>query len=556
MATASTSAETNDDNSTEEKIVNNAANKEQDPLKLAYYCTKIRDQTKVVLELKGGEPPEPDGKKTPLRIQCVIDISYSMEEPYGNDDISKLDKMKMFSQLLVEFLSDDDILGIVTFGTDAWITLPPTHMTAKGKLQAKFAIDNIISRGTTNLSAGLLGGIEMFLESNELQLDGTLIQTDYRDTIILFSDGLANKGIKDANKLIPAMRRRLDKVGRELDIEDYDVTISAFSTGGYIPELLFQVGQSFSSDAFYFLDDDTDLEVAMMKPVLMRESSVASGIKVHLKALNGVTFQVDESTNEFRVQSYEDDDADDNQILEYFIHDISPNMERHVIVVLDLPEGHEKTLKGKDVMKIEVRFRDKEMARKRMRGTVSYSKVPLNEDETSEKALLKVGQQESRNEAYKALRKSTDTLTRRARPKASRDIEEGIVEIQSLCEHIGDLLTSEDSENDLLQYAKPLITNLEYCIKFLRDPHIAEEDAWCKMTSMSSAIIRESPAAGGTFAEGADLFLPSIIEEKIRDLRSRLVSLYESRGLSPVQLKFYERTLEQLKDRIEILNND
>ena len=57
-----------------------------------------------------------------------------MEEPYGPDGISKLDKIKMFVRLLVENMSPEDDLGIVTFGTVSNVALPLTRMDLDGKV--------------------------------------------------------------------------------------------------------------------------------------------------------------------------------------------------------------------------------------------------------------------------------------------------------------------------------------------------------------------------------------------------------------------------------------
>ena len=72
--------------------------------------------------------------RAPLRLVVVLDISCSMEEPYGPDGISKLDKIKMFVRLLVENMSPEDDLGIVTFGTVSNVALPLTRMDLDGKV--------------------------------------------------------------------------------------------------------------------------------------------------------------------------------------------------------------------------------------------------------------------------------------------------------------------------------------------------------------------------------------------------------------------------------------
>ena len=58
-----------------------------------------------------------------------------MSEPYGPDDtISKLEKIKLFAQLLVRSLHDGDFLGIVTFGTNSQVVYPLTKLTEEEKV--------------------------------------------------------------------------------------------------------------------------------------------------------------------------------------------------------------------------------------------------------------------------------------------------------------------------------------------------------------------------------------------------------------------------------------
>ena len=71
----------------------------------------------------------------PLRLTVVIDISHSMSEPYGADDqMSKLDKVKLFAQLLAATMDEEDYMGIVTFGTVAQIVMPLTKMDPEAKV--------------------------------------------------------------------------------------------------------------------------------------------------------------------------------------------------------------------------------------------------------------------------------------------------------------------------------------------------------------------------------------------------------------------------------------
>ena len=101
----------------------------------------------MLLELCAVDAPTPvPGPDDPVsrrqtdrprsRLVCVVDASLSMRESYGPDErLSKIDRVKIFAQLLVKTMSSDDWLGIVTFGTDARVVLPLQKLTEEVKVR-------------------------------------------------------------------------------------------------------------------------------------------------------------------------------------------------------------------------------------------------------------------------------------------------------------------------------------------------------------------------------------------------------------------------------------
>ncbi len=84
-----------------------------------------------------------------------------MSEPYGPDEtLSKLERMKLFAQLLVRALSEEDFLGIVTFGTHADVVFPLTRMSEHEKVRRTV-------RGTILTADWLTCFHLLFLESIE-----------------------------------------------------------------------------------------------------------------------------------------------------------------------------------------------------------------------------------------------------------------------------------------------------------------------------------------------------------------------------------------------------
>ena len=97
-------------------------------------------QVHTVVELHPLDLRSEDGQDVPpgpaLRTVVVIDGSTSMAEPHGPGNlVSKLDKIKMFCRLLIQTATEDDHIGIVTFGTHAKVIFPLTEMDSENKVK-------------------------------------------------------------------------------------------------------------------------------------------------------------------------------------------------------------------------------------------------------------------------------------------------------------------------------------------------------------------------------------------------------------------------------------
>lgn len=77
------------------------------------------------------------------------------------------------------------------------VVLPLTPMTPSGKARAEQAIERIRERGHTNLSGGLLAALQTLHDVSGG--DNSLVES-----VLLFSDGKANYGIKDKEGLTKA----------------------------------------------------------------------------------------------------------------------------------------------------------------------------------------------------------------------------------------------------------------------------------------------------------------------------------------------------------------
>ena len=133
------------------------------------------------IRIKGNPPP--DIERTPVHFCIILDNSGSMD--------SKLIHVKKSLHYMLNILTDDDYVSIITFSDDAICVVPRISITHDHKIVVQQRIKSIVAEGGTNLSAGLIAA------SNCLMTD-----SGHKQGILLLTDGLANQGIIDTSALL------------------------------------------------------------------------------------------------------------------------------------------------------------------------------------------------------------------------------------------------------------------------------------------------------------------------------------------------------------------
>ena len=117
--------------------------------------------------------------RSPVHLCFVIDTSASMA------DDKKLENVKRSIHFLLDFLSSEDIISIVTFSEVAKVILNRVAVTAAEKENIRARISIMCVESNTNLSAGIIQSRECLLnDSNK-----------YKQGILLLTDGYANLGL-------------------------------------------------------------------------------------------------------------------------------------------------------------------------------------------------------------------------------------------------------------------------------------------------------------------------------------------------------------------------
>jgi Ca-activated chloride channel family protein len=135
----------------------------------------------------------PVERREALALTFVVDTSGSMREG------QRLELVKHALLTLVSRLDGRDRIGIVTFSDDARLVLPMTAADAKAEIAA--VVQRLQPDGSTNAEAGLRLGYE---------LAATGLDPERHSRVVFLSDGVANVGQTDQERIAADVRERRD----------------------------------------------------------------------------------------------------------------------------------------------------------------------------------------------------------------------------------------------------------------------------------------------------------------------------------------------------------
>jgi Ca-activated chloride channel homolog len=188
--------------------------------------TVAREQKLYLMARLAAGPAPHQTERRPLNLSLVIDRSGSMAG-------SKIDYTRQAAGLLVQNLATTDRFSVVLYNEAVETFLPPQHVTHKDVLRQR--IDRIRAGGTTNLSAGWLEGVSHV--HNHLN-------EQHVNRVILMSDGLANRGITDTDKLVAIARQKRES----------GVSTTTMGLGDDFNEDLLIALADAGGGAFYFIE--------------------------------------------------------------------------------------------------------------------------------------------------------------------------------------------------------------------------------------------------------------------------------------------------------------
>lgn len=153
--------------------------------------TQIQDDTTILrnggIILKGRTR----NSRQPVHMMLVVDTSGSMEME------DKLPSVKKSIQLLLQLLSPEDRLSLVTFADSSKTFLNRVAPTTEERQAIQYRVNNLRPDGSTNMSAGLLEARSLVEPPSSGRKQG----------ILLLTDGHANIGVHSEQGLLEILNR-------------------------------------------------------------------------------------------------------------------------------------------------------------------------------------------------------------------------------------------------------------------------------------------------------------------------------------------------------------
>lgn len=167
-------------------------------------------------------------------------------------------------------LNAADRLGIVSFDNHVKEELPLVSMDSQGRAKADAVVDALEVGGTTNLSGGLLKSIDM-LSSADAAAGRTRC-------VLLFTDGIANEGVRDTPTLVSAVQGATGSTA---------MTLFTFGFGDdHAEDMLRSIAEP-SSGLYYFISSVEAIPTAFADCLGGIMSVVAQNASLTLEAAAG-----------------------------------------------------------------------------------------------------------------------------------------------------------------------------------------------------------------------------------------------------------------------------
>ena len=242
-------------------------------------------------------------ERKPMNLAIVLDRSGSMGSEH------KMEYVKQAFNTLVDQLQQNDILSIIVYD-DVISVLRSAQRVGKDKAEIRHSIYDIFPRGSTNLGGGLSAGLHQVEKYSDLE---------YTNRVILLSDGLANIGITDPEKLYRTAQRYRNR----------SISITTMGVGlEYNENLMMGLAENGGGN-YYFIERPHDLERIVRKELNSLSTVLAQNAVL--------TIRPGKNIHIINVIGYEY--ARNNNTIDIPVGDLYSNDHRDITIEVEIPSG-------------------------------------------------------------------------------------------------------------------------------------------------------------------------------------------------------------------------
>lgn len=220
----------------------------------------------IASSIQASEETGKEDERLPIELAIALDVSGSM---HGE----KIKLCKDTLELISKYLLPKDKISITTFDTQVKRVFELQLMNSNNKQRLERTIKKVKAGSSTNLSGGLMDALSILKESKS---------SKSVKACVLLTDGHANHGIRDMDKLATIIKNELA-----------GTSISLFTYGygaNHNVNALQKLAQQSDGGAYYFVDKEDNISSAIGDCLGGIMSVVAQNIVLEAKpAVSGVT---------------------------------------------------------------------------------------------------------------------------------------------------------------------------------------------------------------------------------------------------------------------------
>jgi len=374
-----------------------------------------------------------ESDRKPIDLVVILDRSGSMAG-------SKLNLCKSTMEFLMKELSVNDRLSLITYHTDVSVDMHLTKMTQPAKDTLLKKVYNIQAGSMTNLSGGILAGLDEIQKSR--RDDGG--EPNPVQSVLVLTDGMANVGITDSNGLVKLLEGALSP----------NVSLFTFGYGSDHNETLLREMSDLGRGVYYFVENIDGVSLAFADCLGGLLSVVAQNLYVECVALDGVNIKSIKTKRNTR-------DITSKKHIEIEMGDLYAEEVRDILVEIEIAPIQAE-VSTQELVEFRVRYANILLSTLEKESTIVSIARPKDGEIAEAHSNVDILQQKSRVAAAEAIE------------EAQEEAKKGnLIGGQNILKNIISVISTNLSDMNLEQQEvmKPLLSDLDECKGTLTNTH-------------------------------------------------------------------------------------